>query len=118
MSSNRPNNDQTFAGVFFIGLAILFITGYWWPGIMFVIGIAMLVRTVSQGRSWTDDRQGLTMLGIGVVFALLDLFSNLNLSAGSLWPLVLIGIGVYLLFGKNLRPGGGSNDKTKNDDIV
>lgn len=120
MRQRGSNHDQTFAGVFLIGLAVLFITGFWWPGIMFVLGIAMLVRTVSEGRNWTDDRNALVLIGIGVVFTALDFFDTLNINGGALWPILLIALGVYLLFGKNLRFGGtsGSASKSKNDDML
>jgi hypothetical protein len=112
----RPNagNDQTFAGVFLIGLALLFITGYWWPGILFVIGIAMVVRTVRDGGQWQDDRSAVGLLAIGAVFAVLDLLGNIDLS-GAFWPIILIAIGVYLLFGKNKSIG---TRKSKNDDLL
>lgn len=106
MTEKRAN--EVFGGTFLIGLAILFLINWWWPGIMFVIGIALLVRTVAQGRNWTDERGGLICLGIGVVFTLVDV---LNVFSFNWWPLLLILIGVYLLFG-NRRGNGGKN---KND---
>ena len=120
MRNRNQLHDQTFAGVFLIGLAILFITGFWWPGIMFVIGIAMIARAVNEGRPWNDDRNALIVLGFGVAFTLLDLFNNFNLNTGPLWPIILIALGVYLLYGKNLRPGGGSSNggKSKNDELL
>ena len=117
MSHRRSTHDQTFAGVFLIGLAILFITGFWWPGIMFVIGVAMLVRTMNEGGQWQDDRNALVLLGIGVVFTLLEVFDNINLS-GAFWPILLIAVGVYLLWGKNKLGGGSGGGKSKNDDLV
>ncbi len=118
MSHRRTSNDQTFAGVFLIGLAVLFITGFWWPGILFVIGIAMLVRTVNEGGRWQDDRSAIGLLAIGVVFTVLDIFDTINLS-GAFWPIILIAVGVYLLWGKNLRGGSlGSSGKSKNDELL
>jgi hypothetical protein len=115
MNGEKSSNDQTFAGVFLIGLAILFITGWWWPGIMFVLGIAGIVRAVRDGRAWNDDRGPLVLLGIGVVFAVLDVFGSIRINFGGLWPVILIAIGLYLLFGKNLR--GSTTQKSKNDDL-
>ena len=115
MNQRTSKNDQTFAGVFLIGMAILFLTGWWWPGILFVIGVAMAVRAVNEGRSWTDDRNALVMLGLGVVFLLLDFLGDF----GSIWPFMLIAVGAYLLFGKNLTSGRlGSAGKSKRDDVV
>lgn len=110
MNRLSSGNDQTFAGVFLIGLAVLFLTGYWWPGILFVIGIAMIVRTIREGGTWQDDRSALGLLVIGGIFAALDLFGDLNLS-GAFWPIILIALGVYLLFAKS-----STAPKSKNDD--
>jgi len=108
MNSERSN--QVFGGVFLIGLAILFLTGFWWPGIMFVIGAAILARTYSEGKDWKhpDARGGLVVIIIGAVFGL-DLFSFL---AGGVVPIILIAIGAYLLFGDRLGLRG-SDEKPK-----
>jgi hypothetical protein len=93
---NRDRPEQIAGGTFLIGLALLFMTGWWWPGIMFVLGATSLARTYAQGKQWSDDRGALVLLLIGVVFG----FFSWN------WlPLVLIGIGAYLLFGDKLGIG-------------
>jgi hypothetical protein len=114
MSTRKQHSDQTFGGVMLIGLAVLFLTGYWWPGVMFVIGAAMIARTVSEGGEWSSNRNALVTLGIGVVFALFDVLHFL--SGNIIWPLILIGVGAYLLFGDRLR--GSTNGKPKNDDTI
>lgn len=105
MSEKRAG--EIFSGTFLIGLAALFLSGWWWPGILYVAGIAMLVRTVAQGKPWTEERGGLAALGIGVLFTLTDVVSVLDFN----WlPILLIGIGLYLLFGNRLRGGRSRND--------
>ena len=109
---NEKRSNEIFGGTFLIGLAVLFLINWWWPGIMFVIGIALLVRAVAEGRSWSSERGGLICLGIGVVFT----FFSINF-----WPLILIAIGVYLLVGN--RRGGLSgmfngSEKSKHDDTL
>lgn len=93
--NSKQRSEQIFGGSFLIGLAILFITGYWWPGIMFVIGISMIIRSVSEGQSWSADRNALIVLVIGVVFAL-------PIFGGNWLPLLLIALGAYMLFGERL----------------
>ncbi|MFN8530937.1 MAG: hypothetical protein U0670_20215 [Anaerolineae bacterium] len=108
--SNR--SDQTFGGVFLIGLAILFLTGWWWPGIMFVIGAAILARTYAEGHDWQhpDARGGLIVIVIGLIFA-----TNLLSFLGSnILAIVLILLGVYMLFGNRLSL---TDSKRKDDDI-
>ncbi len=111
MTEKRAN--EVFGGTFLIGLAVLFLVHWWWPGILFVIGIALLVRAVAQGRAWSDERGGLVILAIGVVFTVIDV---LKVFAFDWWPIILILLGVYLLFGNRLGRGGGTgNGKSKND---
>lgn len=116
---NKERSEQIFGGAFLIGLAVLFITGYWWPGILFVIAIAMIVRSVAEGKSWSDERGALVLLVIGVIFAL----PVLGFLGGNWLPLLLIGIGAYMLFGQQLGLRGGDHrditpppsEKSKND---
>ena len=116
MTDKRSN--EIFGGTFLIGLAVLFLINWWWPGIMFVIGIAFIARAVAEGRNWMDERNGLICIGIGVFFVALNLLSV----AINWWPLILIAIGAYLLLGS--RRGGfsglfnnsGDKEKPKHDD--
>ncbi|MEO8395506.1 MAG: hypothetical protein ABI700_21105 [Chloroflexota bacterium] len=118
---NERRSNEVFGGTFLIGLAILFLINWWWPGIMFVIGIALIARTVAEGRNWMSERGGLVCIGIGVFFTLLKILSF----TFNLWPLILIAIGVYMLFGNRRgglrnwnRSGGDSEEKPKRDDLV
>ena len=119
MTDKRAN--EIFGGTFLIGLAILFLINWWWPGIMYVIGIALIIRAVAEGKNWMEERGGLIALGIGVVFTVIDL---LKLFSFNWWPLILIAIGLYLLFGSRRRGLAGSStseppaSKPKNDDLV
>lgn len=105
---SKERSDQIFGGVMLIGIAILFITNWFWPGILFVLGIALIVKTVNEGKDWTDNKGALIALAVGGFFVLED---ALNLFSGNLFPLILITVGLYLLFGRNLRNDG---EKSKN----
>ncbi len=98
---SKERSDQVFGGVFLIGLAILFLTSYWWPGLLFVLGIAMLAQTYTQGKALTSNTRALILLGLGVLFALAPIASMFG--GLPIVPLVLIGIGLYVLFGDRLR---------------
>ncbi|MFN8561914.1 MAG: hypothetical protein U0703_30190 [Anaerolineae bacterium] len=105
--------SEVFGGVFLIGLAVLFLVNWWWPGIMYVIGIALIARAVTQGRNWMDERAGLVCVGIGVFFTAVDV---LHIFTFNWWPLILILLGLYLLFGNRVSIGGnGGSGKDKND---
>ncbi|MCL4251621.1 MAG: hypothetical protein KJ065_25950 [Anaerolineae bacterium] len=114
---SKDRADQIFGGVFLIGLALLFFTGNWWPGIMFVIGIAMLARTYAEGKPLTSNGGAWVTLAIGAVFALGDVFQFL----GDIpwWPLILIALGLFLLFGQRRSSDVSidNSDKSKREDL-
>jgi hypothetical protein len=103
----EKRSSEIFGGTFLIGLALLFLFNWWWPGILFVIGIALLVRAVAAGRSWTDERGGLVLLVVGVLFLLTDV---VNIFSFNWLPVALILVGLYMLFGGRLRGGSTHRD--------
>ena len=108
--------SQLSTGVFFVGLGFLFLTSWWWPGIMFVIAASILVRTMALGESMGSATGAWWLIGIGVVFGLPGLIGGL---AGAFWdvfPLILIAMGLFMLFGGKYRPN--INGKRKNDDEI
>ncbi len=42
------------SAIWLIGLGILFLTGKWWPGILILIGVSMVVGTLARGWSVID----------------------------------------------------------------
>jgi hypothetical protein len=94
---DKERADQTAGGVFLIGLALLFMTGWWFPGILFVIGAASMARTLAQGKTWIADKGALLMFGLGLLFGLPSFLGGLIV------PLGLIGVGIYLLYGERLN---------------
>ena len=49
-----------------VGIGILIVTGSWWPGMMFLIGVSSIVQGLVAGRGWYALQGGLWSLGIGV----------------------------------------------------
>jgi hypothetical protein len=107
----KERSDQVFGGIMLIGLAILFLVNWFWPGILYVVGIAIIARAVAEGKSWTDNRGALVVLAVAVIFTLEDV---LNIFSGNWWPFLLIALGLYMLFGNNLR----SDSRKSKRDIV
>ena len=115
--------SQIGNGIFFVGLGLLFLTGWWWPGIMLVFAAAALGRALAAGKSWQDARGALLLAGIALLFSLPGLMGSLS---GAFWrwlPLIFVGVGLYMLFGGRCRPRFGDRDddekgknKRKNDD--
>jgi hypothetical protein len=89
ISSDRTN--QISGGVFVIGLGVLFLTKFWFPGIFFVIAATLAVQCLQEGRTWYASQGVLWMLGLGLLFALAR---NGAVFVGLL--LVLVGISAIL----------------------
>jgi hypothetical protein len=106
---SKERSAQIGGAVFLIGLGVIAMLDFWWPGMMFVIGASLLSSAFAQHGSirLADPRN----ISAGVV-SLIGLFGlmDFDLPWGSMWPLVLIGLGLALLFGVNLR-----GDKPKNE---
>jgi hypothetical protein len=80
-------------GVWLIGLGVLFYTGMWWPGIMFVIGGAMIIEGLARGRGWYAFQGGLWVIAIGV-WALFHFHI----------AVILITLGISAILGALVRP--------------
>lgn len=123
MKSNDydPTDDDngkspTGLGVFFIGLALMFITGWWWPGIMFVLAASNFADGLARGLKVTENRSGLTLLAIGTIFLITNYFNW-----AMIVPLGLIGMGIYLIFFKdkiNKDDHHLSGNKVKISDLI
>ncbi len=100
---HMERNEQISVGVFLIGLAMLFITGFWWPGILLVMGAAALAKG-AMGSEHGEHWGGLWLIGLGLFFVV-----------GFRWELLLIFVGVSMLLGYSnvSRCGWGNDDKEK-----
>jgi hypothetical protein len=68
------------SAVWLVGLGILISTGWWWPGILFVIGAGSIAQGFVDGRGWYSLQSGLWTIGFGI------------------WALVGFGYGLLFLF--------------------
>jgi hypothetical protein len=87
-----------FAGIMLIGLGILVFTGWWWPGIMLVIGTALGVDKFLQGQ--VKEAAGLFLLFLAIPTAVFIFTKNI-VSPTIFVPVLLIGIG-GLVIGRSL----------------
>lgn len=92
---NEKNKSRIFAGLMLVGLGILAITNYWWPGIMFVIGITMVISGIYHGKSLYDFVGAAVLIFIGALSAA---EGNIDHEILKWWPAVLIVFGCGLLF--------------------
>lgn len=80
--------------VMFAGLGVLFITNYWWPGIMFVLGVSKAIEYLSQNQLKETLLILLIFIGVPVALILIKKFPiNLNEVTGY----ILISIGAFYL---------------------
>jgi hypothetical protein len=92
--ATTKHGNHAFTGVFLVGLGLIALFDYWWPGIMFVIAVAMLARSLVEGRLGENLLGIAILLGIGLIGVL----GQLHLGASiKLWPILFIVIGAAYL---------------------
>lgn len=80
---------QTFSGaVFLVGLGFLFLINHLWPGILFVVGLTILVQGLVEGRAWHASKGAFWTIGLGLIF---EIGANGATFIGLL--LMLVGLG-------------------------
>lgn len=93
----RPRNPAMWGGisggVFLIGIAVLALTGWWWPGIMVLLGITALASSAASGRPWAGLQGALWLFGIAFI-AQFHFW----------WPGILILLGLSAIMGAIWRP--------------
>jgi hypothetical protein len=95
MRISQRQADGISAGLWLIGLGVLFATSFWWPGIMFVIGATSLVQGLVRGRGWYALQAAVWTIAIG-------LWALLNYSLAALF----IALGLSAIVGAFFRPPG------------
>jgi hypothetical protein len=93
MVLNKEQAHAITGAVWLFGLAALFYTGDWWPGILFVVGISAIVEGLIQGKGWYAFQGGAWAIGLGV-WAWLDF---------RLWFLFVV-LGTSVLLGALVPP--------------
>lgn len=93
--STQTQSRNISGGIFLIGLGILFLVDWWWPGIMLVIGAAAAADHALRG-AWPKA------IGIFALFAgiplVIELVGLITIPWPILLPILLIGLGILVLF--------------------
>jgi hypothetical protein len=89
MERRRARNPIT-GGLLLAGIGVLMLTGWWWPGIMVVLGIAIGAGLVFRGRYL----QGLV---VAAIFFAIPWLVTRNIPWNIYGPMVLIGAGLVVL---------------------
>jgi uncharacterized membrane protein len=92
--ARSKSGNHAFTGVFLVGLGVIALFNFWWPGIMFVIALAMLVAALLDGRLGENIVGVAILVGIGIV----GVVTKLHLQTGlTIWPFLFIVIGLAYL---------------------
>jgi hypothetical protein len=59
---NAERANAVTGGIWLIGLGILFAIKFWWPGILFLVGITAIVQGLARGGGWPSTHGGLWMI--------------------------------------------------------
>lgn len=79
------------SGLFLIGLAVLAFTGWWWPGILVLLGLTSLTGSAAAGRPSYGVYGAIWMFGLAIIAAF-----------NWWWPGILVLLGVMALLSSDL----------------
>ncbi len=96
----RRASDSISGGVFLIGLGMLMLTGWWWPGIMLVIGLASAAELARRGQMRTALTTFLIFAAIPLGIAVIQTIHIPWLPVGAF---ILIALGLLSLARANTR---------------
>lgn len=83
-------------GVFLILLGVLFYTGQWWPGILFVLGFTYVVRQYLLGRR-------LELLIASLLIMALAVLAWTGYAFSVFIPIFLIAVGLFIIVKESLN---------------
>ncbi len=87
MIRDSQRSNGITAGIWLIGLGLLMATKAWWPGILLLLGITVIVQGWLSGRPRHLTRGGMMAIAIGVWAA-----CKFNIA------LLFVGLGVYVIY--------------------
>ena len=92
--NRERTRDGVTGGLLLMGIGVLLLTGWWWPGIMVVLGIAIGAGLVFRGRYLA----GLVMAAIFFAIPLLtQIMTQTEIPWNIFGPTILIGLGAVAL---------------------
>ncbi|HSO04353.1 MAG TPA: hypothetical protein VLQ92_07730 [Candidatus Limnocylindrales bacterium] len=86
----RRERSGVAGGLILIGVGVLLLTGWWWPGIMVVIGVALAAERWLSGSA----REAIMVLGIFLAIPVgIAVMTSIDIPWIWVIALVLIGLG-------------------------
>jgi hypothetical protein len=80
--------------IFLIGLGVLLLTGWWWPGIMVVIGLSSGAALIFRGKIMRGIGSLAFFCGIAVI---VEIVRRTDVDGLVIAAMIIIGIGVIIL---------------------
>ena len=114
------NKKQASGAIFLIGWGILFITGYWFPGILRVLAATALAGSLVDGDPKKARASAMWLIVMGLAFSLPPVLSELLGTHVGWLPVLLILMGLLMLFSPESRPSmpGKSKNDEEDGDII
>ena len=81
-------------GIFLIGLGVLMFTGWWWPGILLVVGLSGGAEQIFRGKIASGIG---TIAFFAAIPLVITIVQSTDISWGIVGPFVLIALGVITL---------------------
>ena len=81
-------------GIFLISLGVLIYTGWWWPGIMFALGLSGGAGLIFRGKFWSGIGTMAFFFAIPFVVWIIE---ETAIPWGIVGPLILIGVGLIVI---------------------
>jgi hypothetical protein len=93
MTCDSQRASALTAGIWMIGIGIVIATKAWWPGILLLVGITVIVQGWVSGRQPQVLRGGILAIAIGIWAA-----CKFNVAV------LFVGLGAYLIYSALLTP--------------
>ena len=81
-------------GIFLIGLGVLLYTGWWWPGIMLVIGLSAGAEQIFRGKIASGIGTIAFFSAFPIIWAIVQ---STDISWAIIGPFILIALGIITL---------------------
>ncbi len=90
----KKRGSAISGGIFLISLGVLIITDWWWPGIMFALGLSGGAELIFRGKIWRGIGSIAFFSAIPLVVWIVE---ETDIPWGLVGPFILIGLGVITL---------------------
>ncbi len=91
---NQTRRSSVAGGLMLLGIGVLLVTGWWWPGIMLVIGVAGAAERVLERRYTAAGIIAVIFIGVPLLISAAD---HINIPGTWVAGLLVAGLGVTVL---------------------